>query len=230
MTPHITLSMVVRNEADRYLERVLVHHRDMVDHVFILDDASTDQSIELCRDVLRGVPHTLLQNDASLFHEEHRLRRKQWDEALRTGATWLLVLDADELLIGDPKKAIEGAGASSQAIYMRLYDMWSETRFRSDSLWSAHTVYRPFLVNPDRSRGVTWHMTNQHCGRLPGEVYELPYSCSELRVQHLGWMTPGDRKKKHERYMTLDPEGRFGSLEQYRSILDPSPNLVRWDP
>jgi len=48
-------------------------------------------------------------------------------------------------------------------------------------------------------------------------------------VKHLGWASPADRLKKYQRYMELDPEGKFGIIEQYKSILDPHPNLIKWE-
>jgi len=47
----LTLSMVVHNEADRYLRRALEAHRAYIDEAVIIDDGSTDESVELCREV-----------------------------------------------------------------------------------------------------------------------------------------------------------------------------------
>jgi hypothetical protein len=50
-----------------------------------------------------------------------------------------------------------------------------------------------------------------------------------MAIQHWGWSRPEDRKAKYERYMKADPEGKNGSLAQYRSILDPKPALRRFE-
>jgi hypothetical protein len=70
--------------------------------------------------------------------------------------------------------------------------------------------------------------TPQHCGRLPANLMELNCAAIDLRVKHMGWSTPSDRKRKLTRYRSLDPDARFGVAAQYDSILDPSPNLVSW--
>lgn len=44
-----------------------------------------------------------------------------------------------------------------------------------------------------------------------------------------GWARPADRVAKHHRYLAQDPDGRYGWLAQYRSILDPDPYLVAWE-
>ncbi|MGQ9511857.1 hypothetical protein [Thermodesulfitimonas sp.] len=56
----------------------------------------------------------------------------------------------------------------------------------------------------------------------------LPGIQSGLRVKHLGWMRPADRLSKYLRYRQLDPEGVWGIKEQYETILDTFPRLVRW--
>ncbi|HEY3426295.1 MAG TPA: glycosyl transferase family 2, partial [Negativicutes bacterium] len=46
--------------------------------------------------------------------------------------------------------------------------------------------------------------------------------------QHWGWARPADRLEKFYRYKKLDPKAQYGIKEQYQSILDPKPNLIRW--
>ena len=57
----------------------------------------------------------------------------------------------------------------------------------------------------------------------------LAYSISDLRLKHYGWSRLEDRIEKYNRYMTLDPNGRYGILNQYNSILDHNPNLKKWE-
>lgn len=52
MRPKVTVSMCLRNEADRYLRQVLEHAARWADAFVIIDDASDDGTAELCREVL----------------------------------------------------------------------------------------------------------------------------------------------------------------------------------
>jgi hypothetical protein len=63
---------------------------------------------------------------------------------------------------------------------------------------------------------------------MPFNVFELPNQVSRYRVKHYGWATKEDRAAKYERYMRFDPEGKYGSLQQYESIMDADPKLVKW--
>ncbi|HEY9724288.1 MAG TPA: glycosyltransferase [Oscillatoriaceae cyanobacterium] len=227
----VLLSMLVHNEADRYLRQVLSHAASYVDQVLIVDDGSTDDSVEVCREVLAGVPHRIVRLEQSSFHQEHLLRRKQWELALAERSDWILVLDADEIFEDGMRTGIRRLIDQDQydAIAFRLYDFWDEARYRDDAYWCAHRFHRPFLVRRVPGRPVIWQETDQHCGRFPQDVMHLRMAQSELRLKHLGWASERDRQAKFARYQRLDPDGRFGSAAQYQSILDPQPNLVRFE-
>ncbi|MFZ5828403.1 MAG: glycosyltransferase [Bacillota bacterium] len=226
----VVLSMLVRNEADRYLRQVLSHAASYVDAVLILDDASTDQSAALCHDLLHGREHQIVTLPASGFHREHELRQKQWELALTMEPDWILCLDADELFEERIRRDLRDLVNQGRfdAVAFRLYDFWDEAHYREDRWWRAHQFYRPFLVRPLPELEASWPARDQHCGRFPTAVARLPALQSPVRLKHLGWSRPEDRQRKYQRYMQLDPDGRFGIREQYHSILDPNPHLVRW--
>lgn len=227
----ITLAMLVRNEASRYLERVLRHASPYIDEVVILDDASEDNTVEVCKDILNGIPLTLVSNPEPGFNNEIVLRKKLWELAIATEPDWILILDADEIFENKIYETIREL-AKAQEIYhysFRLYDMWTEDAYREDTYWRAHTIYRPFMIRYVPEINYVWKETPQHCGRLPLNLYELPGTLSELRLKHLGWMKEEDRLYKYNRYQQLDPKAVYGISEQYESILDANPNLILWE-
>lgn len=227
----MTLSMVVRNEADRFLRQVLTNAAQFVDEAVILDDGSTDGTAALCAELLQGIPYQIVQLPASLFKEEHKLRRLQWELTVATRPDWILNLDADELCEDRLALAIRSLIDQDEVdlIGLSLYDMWNETHYRADALWTAHQRSWPFLVRWNPNMSDEWRLADHHCGRWPIAADGLRAKGAPLRVKHLGWSRPADRQAKYERYMANDPEGRFGSLAQYQSILDPTPNLVPWE-
>ncbi|WP_141504224.1 glycosyltransferase family 2 protein [Paenibacillus luteus] len=228
--PRLTLSMIVRNESGRYLKQALKQHRPFIDNAVIIDDGSTDDTIDICLEALKDLPVQLVRNTTSKFNNEISLRKQQWEETLLTKPEWILNLDADELFEAQFMDEV-GSLIEQEEVDLysfRLYDFWSSTSYREDHYWQAHHYYRPFLLRYKPDFEYKWLETAQHCGRYPDNIYSLPNQISALRLKHMGWANPKDRLEKYNRYIRLDPEGKFGWLEQYKSILDEHPTLVDW--
>jgi glycosyltransferase involved in cell wall biosynthesis len=226
----VLLSLLVKNEAGRFLPEVLTHAASCVDHVLIVDDGSSDDTVALCRHLLRRTPHTIVELGTSTFHDEHRLRRQQWELARSLRPDWVLCLDADEVFEPRMTKALRSLvdQDSHDAVAFRLFDFWDQDHYRDDALWSAHRTFRPFLVRVLPTLTDDFQRSAQHCGRWPLAASLLRTALSDVRLKHLGWSRPDDRRRKYERYQRLDPNGQHGSRAQYASILDPAPRLVRW--
>lgn len=229
----ITLGMLIRNEAGRYLKEVLNQATQYVNRAVILDDASEDSSVEICKSIFQenNIPLTLITNKQAGFHNEILLRKQLWEMLVSSNPSWILCLDADEIFEESAPFVLKSLSARTDVNYFafRLYDMWSKTHYREDSNWMAHHYYRPLLIRYIPGFDYVWKETPQHCGRLPLNILDLQGEMSPLRVKHLGWMNSNDRLDKFLRYKHLDPNATYGIASQYDSILDPSPNLVPWN-
>lgn len=226
----LTVSMIVHNESGRYLKRVLEAAKKYADSFVIIDDASTDDTVKVCKDVLKDKKLTIIENKVSMFANEYKLRKLQWEQTIKENPDWILFLDADEEFESSINEKIKYLMDNNDvdAYCFRLFDMWNENQYREDELWRNDT-YRPFMVRYQPKFHYRFRKTNQHCGRMPANVLRLNYVESDIRVKHYGWMSETDRKEKYERYKKLDPEGKFGNKEQYESILDKNPNLVDFE-
>jgi glycosyltransferase involved in cell wall biosynthesis len=223
--------MTVRNEEQRYLKKVLESARLYIDDAVIIDDASTDNTVLLCESVLREIPHRIIRNEESKFHNEWELRRQQWDETVKNNPDWILFLDADEMFENSFAYGVKTLTQTPDCYLFsfRLYDFWDDDHYRDDDLWRAHHYYRPFMLRYKSDFAYEFAQTSQHCGRMPYNVFQLPNLISEFRVKHFGWAKREDRIIKFNRYMLLDPNGENGSMAQYLSINDENPNLIKWE-
>jgi glycosyltransferase involved in cell wall biosynthesis len=198
--------------------------------IILIDDGSTDNTVAICKEILQGIPLHITKNEDSLFANETQLRQKQWNETVKINPDWILNLDSDEIVEDSFWDNIHGKiNDTEYDIYcLRLYDMWNDTHYREDEYWNAHSIYRPFLMRYQPSFHYVWNETAQHCGRFPMNIFSFKKSEIQSRIRHLGWATKEDRNSKYKRYQELDPDAIYGIKEQYDSILDDSPNLVKW--
>lgn len=226
----ITLSMCVKNEANRYLREVLEEAKYYIDEAVFIDDASTDDTVKVIKEVLAGIPVYIVSNPASKFNNEVLLRKQQWNETISHDADWILILDADEIFERSMREEIVKLTQQNtiDVWCFRLFDFWNMTHYRDDQFWCAHTNYRPFLFRYKKDFNYVWKETPQHCFRHPKNILELPYGFSGMRLKHYGWAKKEDQLAKYNRYMQLDPDGRYGWQAQYDSILDPNPHLIEW--
>ncbi|MEY8001760.1 glycosyltransferase family 2 protein [Clostridium sp. Mt-5] len=227
----ITLAMLMRNESGKFLERVLTHAAKYVDNVVILDDASEDNSVEICKKVFENMPLTLVQNEKHGFNNEVILRKQLWEITVNTNPDWILFLDADEIFEDRICKIIRELINQPDFDYyaFRLYDMWNESHYREDFYWRSHKYYRPFLIRYQPNFNYNWQEKPLHCGRIPENIFSLPGCICYIKLKHLGWSTKELRQSKYIRYLKADPQGKYGILEQYKSILDKNPRLIKWE-
>ncbi|KXG74410.1 glycosyltransferase [Thermotalea metallivorans] len=227
----LTLAMLVRNEANKFLKQTLTHAARYIDKAIILDDGSTDNTVQVCRETLKRIPLKIISNGQSNFHNEILLRKQLWDLTVATRPDWILCLDADEIFEDRIIDHIDQLMNQSSFDYygFRLYDLWDETHYREDAYWQAHFHYKIFFIRYQPNYQYTWHETPQHCGRFPNNIHLLNGCDCHIRLKHYGWANEALRLEKYKRYMTLDPEGKYGDIRQYQSILDERPRLIKFE-
>lgn len=226
----VTLSMIVKDERQRYLSRVLRSLVGHIDEAVIIDDGSTDDTILICKEILGEIPLHIITNKESMFSNEVNLRKLQWEATIKTNPDWILNLDADELIeekFWDKASDILDNPDFEKCCF-RLYDMWNETEYREDEWWNAHSHADTYMLRYREDFQYQWKDTPQHCGRFPSNCGIFTGAGEVFRIQHMGWAKEADRLIKFRRYQTLDPDAVYGNRQQYESILDKSPHLIAW--
>lgn len=106
---------VVKNEAD-IIEAFVRHTRAWVDHHLIFDHESTDGTRSILRQLqAEGLPLTLFCDDAPGHRQQARSNFLTRLAAEKFGADWIVPLDADEILCGPDRAALEHALARVSA-------------------------------------------------------------------------------------------------------------------
>jgi hypothetical protein len=96
--------MTMRNESD-VLEAWIRYYAALVDHIIILDNSSADNSCEIALELQKmGLPVTLDHDDRVGHLQPIRMTSLMRRAVRDFDADWVLLLDADELLVPPPNK------------------------------------------------------------------------------------------------------------------------------
>jgi len=230
MTGKLITAMIMRNEADRYLTEVLKEANRYSDKIVILDDNSTDNSIEVA-EKLKAKVYTH-KNESLFWKEEHTLREYLWREILPREAEtgdWILALDCDEIL-GEQfriSKDIILRQENLGTYTFRIYEAWgSRDKVRIDKFWNPLGKETPMLTRFLPQINYQFPQIGLHCGRLPMNVQgpALPSGCGAL---HLGWANPDEHADKIKTYTKMDKNPHPTMKAHYDSMLQ-EPELVEW--
>jgi glycosyltransferase involved in cell wall biosynthesis len=127
---------MVRNEVE-VIDFTVRHHLDQgLDPVVILDNGSTDGTLEILREIEKKDERVTVLVDDGPFHQEVGLTMLA-QEALKLGATWMVAFDGDELwastngLVND----IRNTGGAN-LIYVTLQNFVQATNYSPNHLYS----------------------------------------------------------------------------------------------
>jgi len=202
----LVTGILARNEAasDRYLRRVLTRCLEFSDTVVVLDDNSTDATPDIAREM--GCIVETRTGDAA-WGKEAPARQELWELACQhaTGPNdWLLVCDADQELVGDVRGLCQSVEVNTWCFV--LLDMWSETEYRIDGLWQAHTTPRPWLFAVNRTPDgwvAEWPTRQIHTGHCPVNWPHVTGIAppDDFHWMHWSYAKPQHRTAKHRQYM-----------------------------
>ena len=197
----LVTALLVKDEADRYLEPVLRRCHEFSDEVLVLDDGSQDGSVEMARRLGCGVKR---RDDTGMWGNEAPARAELWDWGARVaGEGWLLIADADMILYGDPRPLTMTTQCTAWA--WPLFDCWNDPRFfRMDGYWQGHLHPRPWLFRPSALRETpVWPARGIHTGHMPHNfpLRACPIYDYSVYWMHLAYVRPDDRMKKHRQYL-----------------------------
>lgn len=219
----LVTALLVRNEADKFLSRVLDNALSFSDTVLVLDDRSTDASAKIAKQRGCQVRGRSVLKELAWGHET-AARAELWDWAATEARDgWVLVQDADQLLHGDPRPLCETWDANSWAFI--LYDLWDETRYRADGFWRGHLTPRVWMACPSRfgpDFRPQWNGRGIHPGHIPPNA---PLAClvappDEYFWTHLAYSSPEQRKAKWEKYLAVADQLTPAERAHADSILD----------
>ena len=214
----VTIASVVKN-AEEFLPRALECWKAVSDRVRIVDNGSTDGTI----DILKGAGVEWTSCFTPMEGNEWRVRKALWDYASED-AEWVVHLDHDHVVADDFRPFLLG-----NAVQFRVYDMWSPTEYRQDAWWRVRPWWKAINVSEFADTRWVWNERGWHSGHLPmnaavtGRVQTIPVRSSIL---HYGYATPELRESHHAAYMARSEHLSDSELAHAKTIIDPEPRTV----
>lgn len=229
---HFVASVIVHNEADRYLRPFFDHLLTFVDEVRVLDDGSTDDFKEIgWYDDERIV---IQRNSSSqFFTHEGRARNALLRWTMEAKPTVVLAIDADEFVYdGQALRQAVGEPNPSGVWQLIMEEVWKadETvlEIRQDKGWKEHPVGVVYWVPRDyasnRHMKRNWTIPDRAlaCGRVPHMIGQNRGLRKDpiTSLLHFGWACEADRDARYQRYVQHDG-GAFHRNEHLESIMFP---------
>lgn len=228
----LTIAVLARNEADRFLPSALEAWCQIADRIVFLDDTSTDNTKELAR--AAGALVFDAGSTARAWGAETPMRDLLWRLAnLNTpDGGFIAFLDCDMVFAKDPRLFLSG---KSGAWSFPLFDLWGEAGgkllYRDDRFWAAHNNPRIWLVRkqPEPAEGWQWSGRGIHSGHLPTN-YQVEHSLGvaprDYGILHYGYIHADYRAAKVQQYLSVKDQLGKHELQHALSIADGSPRLL----
>jgi len=198
-------ALLVRDEADRYLRRVLENVQSLVDKLVIVDDGSTDDTADICREY--GDVTSTADETGFWQHDEAVARALLWRLAGAAAGPdgWVYVADGDHLLEGIDRAGLATLVRASlvNGWATPLLDCWDgDEQHRVDGHWQAWRTPRVWIAKafPQEGFEARWDTEGLHVGHLPSNFPLIP-GIAPAWIRHLGYCDPADRASKMERYL-----------------------------
>lgn len=203
----LVTALLLKNEAAKYLTRVLQHCQQFSDEVLVLDDGSTDDTVKIATELGCLVKQ---RPQAGMWGNESPARAELWERGAKLAKDgWLLICDGDQILHGDPRPLCDTWEVSAWAFV--LWDCWDgEHQARVDQWWGYGPVTpRPWLFRPSVcvQGAPQWSGRGLHSGHCPSNIGGVVGVAppDEFYWLHLAYLRREDRVRKHAQYLAKAP-------------------------
>lgn len=211
--PTICAEICMKNEEDM-IERTLDDVTQWADKIVVLDDGSTDGSVEIVRKYPKVVD-VCQRPDKGNERSEGKDRQRLLEMAQSTGCEWVVFIDSDETFENAMKWNVYDlvTDEAMNLYYFLQVNLWrNETHYRTDELWYKGWFGRLFRSLPELEM-TTKH--DEHCGGIPCNIPGAPTwpvegsanarKVEEARVRHYGFVDWRRAVQKSLRRYQRDP-------------------------
>lgn len=227
------LVAVYRTNGGTWLERSLEQTSKFADSIVIhFCRARRSMTPERLRLLLERFPKVVYHEFYDGVFQENYERGRLLEIALemraREEADWCISVDDDELyedaFIERSRKMMRPSNPEVMGYWCQWKTIWDKREgkeyFRADDTFGQFSNYRFFRLLPNQEI-MSRHVEGHHCGSAP-LVPEWNLRWSKIRVKHMGYDTPEQRRRKYEFYQANDHFKNKADIghEDYRHLID----------
>jgi glycosyltransferase involved in cell wall biosynthesis len=201
----------VKNE-ERFIEKSLKSVLDICSEVVILDDNSTDKTVEICSSFDKVV------DIQTVFHStlnEVRDRNSLLQMGLKRNPDFILSVDGDEIFMPNAAEIlfeeIDILYPKNDVFQFQFLTYWDKTdQIRFDGIFGNYWQKRLFRTKnqlSDLKFNDNTNPGNLHCGSVPKDVhgFEKPIR-SNVKIFHMASIDEKLRQQKYDYYTKLDSD------------------------
>ena len=210
-TPKIVGIYRVKNES-RFIEQSLKSVMDICSEIIILDDNSTDNTVEICSGFDK-VTNVTKQKD--LILDETRDRNYLFENARKLDPDFILSVDGDEIFMPDASEMLFEELFTihpvSDVFEFQFLTLWDNINtIRTDGIFGYYWQKR-LLKMKNQPLSVLFvendNPGNIHCGSIPPSSVGFGSPAkSSVKIFHLASLDDEVRKRKYGFYTKTDPD------------------------
>jgi len=205
--------IAVQNE-EKYLPGFFAHLRDYVDGFVVLDDGSTDKTLDIIKQEKKLCKVFVNKPHGPEGWDEKGNRIRMLQEAKKHGNV-VLCCDADErfeinFLHNLRKISLQASEKKQKTFGLHVREIWDNPfQYRCDGVWDTKSKYILFSLEPHMIFDATMPQKH-HIPWYHDTVNE--FEILEYNIYHLKMLEHEDRVKRVELYEKLDPEHKMQSI------------------
>ncbi len=220
--PKLTAGIRVKN-GERFADECLRDLSEYVDEIVVLDDGSTDRTIEICRSFPKVT--NVVQWKKDFFHEGID-RNVVLALAKNTNPDWILLPDIDEVFVQrfktDVWQLMDREDVGMYAFLFRHF--WrSRTHFRIDGKWGRESREFP-IPRLVRNTPSLFYPVDKALGTAQIRGFTGKFVVSDILVKHYGHLYEDLSRNKVSLYSSLDPASDYSFMVDESTL-----QLEKWE-
>ena len=207
----ITCIYRVKNES-RFIEQSLKSVMDICTEIIVLDDNSSDDTIEICSSIDK-VKEIIKQKELPL--DETRDRNYLFEKARKGNPDFILAVDGDEIFMPNASEILfeelSTIHPDSDVFEFQFLTLWDNVNtIRTDGIFGYYWQKR-LLRMKNQPLSLLFvendNPGNIHCGSIPPSSVGFDNQAkSSVKIFHLASLDDEVRKRKYAYYTKTDPD------------------------